>query len=145
MTARCRHPRRLAEMFCPILAGSCRCLTRLLRVVTSKHFQASPNSWLVRTLRFCQDFEVLIRAGVDPLHGRDGKDSVMFHAVMHGQSFVINYVMGWNDGLLRPSPSQWLRLLKVTISLSDHVIYQTLLQHSRAEELDAQSLKDFFG
>lgn len=96
-------------------------------------------------IAFCNTFEVLIRAGADPENVDGEGTSVMAIAVPNGQPFAVHFLMAWHGGLLRPSPQKWLQYLLYTVTTSDRLMFDTLMQYSMIADISEHDYKASFG
>jgi ankyrin repeat protein len=93
---------------------------------------------------FEKTFETLVRAGADPLD-IDGKGTpALTMAVDSGQPFVVDFMMAWNNGKLRPAPWLWIECLIRAVAYSDAIMHKTLLQYSSAEHWDSLQQEKYF-
>jgi hypothetical protein len=86
---------------------------------------------------FRRTFEILADYGSD-LTG------ILDMAVLHGQPFVIDYLIGAQGVLIpRPTASQWLSAVQVAATNQDWIVFDTLLRHSQADDITPEEWKRY--
>jgi ankyrin repeat protein len=89
---------------------------------------------------FMEAFEILIQYGANPLDADGHGSSLVELAVPHGQPFIIDFLMGWQDARLMSNPSNWLRCLIRAVAAGDIIVFDTLMGYQRIKEVESADL-----
>jgi hypothetical protein len=87
----------------------------------------------------------LVQRGADPFDVDGEKGSALEIASNYGQPFVIDFLMNWNDGCLKPPPNKWLHMIIRAATLLDGAAFQALMRYEMIDEVDASEWKWYFG
>ena len=93
---------------------------------------------------FQKTFDILIRYGANPFDV-DGKgESIIGPALLWSQPYLLHYLMGWENGKLQLSASQWIRGLWTACASEDRVTLKQLLHNSQADKVSSAQWDAFF-
>ena len=93
---------------------------------------------------FKRTFEILVQRGADPFDVDGEKTSALEVGSQHGQPFVIDFLMNWNDGRLKPPPIKWFHMIIKAAALSDIATFQALMRYEMIDQITAFDWKRYF-
>ena len=93
---------------------------------------------------FKKTFELLISHGANPLHVTGKGDSVIEIAVSHPQPYIVDFLLGWQNGRLITNTLKWLRCIWTTCMNKDKAAFDLLVNHSQADRVTPEQWNAVF-